>query len=195
MNLKLVKLQLSIGILLGLLLALEWYDLDFSQADQQQDSGAVKADKDPVNELPKLEKTPMPVMAYSELVERPLFLEGRRPLPDIPAADTQKVAELSQLDDWLLIGIFNKDKRQMALFSKKNEAKKYLKIGIDQSISGWVIKEIQPDHVVLQQSDQQKSIRLRKPRANAKPPEKPATPPKAVKPPPPAKKTNTEKEE
>ena len=72
-----------------------------------------------------------------------------------------------------------------ALFRKQNEARKFLKLNQDQLISGWQLKEILSDRVVLQQGAQQKPVMLRKPREQAKSPaplKKPATPIKPAKP-------------
>ena len=99
------------------------------------------------------------------MVERPLFYEGRKP-PAEPTSDNEQTVEISQLDDWQLVGIYNRDKQQMALFSKKNEPKTILKVSASALVSGWSLKEIQSDRVILWQSGQTKTILLRKPRAD-----------------------------
>lgn len=184
MNLKLIKLQSFLIGLFSLILAAEWaYGVHAEKQLQEklqysQDGNSAAA------QLPVIAEQAA-AGEYNELVERPLFIEGRKPIAETVAENVQPV-ETGQIDDWLLIGVYNKDKRAIALFSKKNEAKKYLKIGNEQMISGWMLKEIKPDRVLLQQADQQKSVLLRKPRPEsaapipgkpaAQPPAKPVRP-------------------
>jgi hypothetical protein len=110
--------------------------------------------------------------SYSVVLERPLFIEGRKPLPEA-VPETAVAVDNGKLDDWELIGIYNKektnDKSKMALFRKLNEAKNFLKLNESQMISGWQLKQIQADRVVLQQGGQEKSIMLRKPRPQTAP--------------------------
>lgn len=184
MNLKLVKLQSLVSGLLSLILAAEWSYGEFAWRELRQSLEYSSDDSGEAAELPALAARKPAAEAYSELVERPLFIEGRKPLVEVnPTADVQNV-ETGQIDDWSLIGVYNKDKRPIALFSKKNEARKYLKLGSEQTISGWQIKEIQSDRVILQQGGQQKSVMLRKPRAETKSPvpPRPVAPPKPPRP-------------
>lgn len=197
MNLKILKLQVSVCVLLSLILVAEWGYSGFAVNRLQKEPVEEKDESNTLSELPKIAALNTTAAQYSDLVERPLFIEGRRPVVEA-VADTVKEVELGQIDDWSLTGVYNKDKRPIALFTKKNETRKFLKIGVDQTISGWVLKEIQPDRVILQQGAQQKSVLLRKPRANTntnKPPApsgKPGLPARAAKPPVPATNTNPE---
>ena len=180
MNIKFLKLQLAVCALLSLILLAEWVVGISNQRSLQQSLRYAQDEQQTGLELPVIDTAPLAATSYSELVERPLFIEGRRPLPEAPTENNQTV-ELGQIDDWELIGIYNKGKQPIALFSKKNEAKKYLKVGNDQMVSGWALKEILPDRVTLQQAGQQKMLLLRKPRSEEPPPE---IAPVAAQPPP-----------
>ncbi|WP_157200611.1 hypothetical protein [Methylomonas lenta] len=130
------------------------------------------------DELPQLSLSKQSAESFINIVERPLFIEGRKPLPEIVETSSEASTN-DQLDDWSLIGIYTKNKRQVALFRKQNEARKFLKLNEDQTISGWQLKQIQADRVVLQQGGQEKSVMLRNPRLPSKtppPPKKPAAP-------------------
>lgn len=184
MNLRLIKLQVLVSGLLSLVLAGEW---GYGQIAEHrlQESFKLNEDDDVAGEeLPTIDTLDSSAETYSELVERPLFIQGRKPIVEANPADKAQAVETGQIDDWLLIGVFNKDHRQMALFAKKNEAKKYLKLGSEQTISGWQIKEIKSDRVVLLQGGQEKSVLLRKPRPENKMPmrPKPPVPPRPVAP-------------
>jgi type II secretory pathway component PulC len=124
---------------------------------------------EPLQALAKSNLTPD---SYSVIQERPLFIEGRKPLPEVVPEAAVEV-DNGKLDDWELIGIYNKDenddKSKMALFRKLKEAKTFLKLNETQMISGWQLKQIQADRVVLQQGGQEKSVMLRKPRQQTAP--------------------------
>jgi hypothetical protein len=186
MNLKLLKLQIIASGFLSLVLAAEWGYALLAERQLQQSLQYAKDDSDTSVELPTISE--LYAEEYNELVERPLFIEGRKPIVEAAAADKVQNVEIGQIDDWLLIGVFSKGERPMALFAKKNEAKKYLKIGSEQMISGWQLKEIQADRVILQQAEQQKSVLLRKPRPESKLPL--PVPGRTVPPKPPAQPTN-----
>lgn len=163
MNSRFFKWQLIACAGLGTLLLAEWIigEANRSQLQTRLDK-TIQSDYQS-ERMPTLS----PLKAFNggmnEIVERPLFIEGRKPLPE-PVAEDPQTSDNGQLDDWLLIGIYNKDKRKQALFRKQNEAKTFLKLNETQMITGWQLTQIQNDRVVLQQGGQQKSILLRKPR-------------------------------
>lgn len=180
MNQKLIRLQLLACGLLSLALLAEW---SYSRLTGRQLQAllAPRAQTDfQAEELPSIANSKGSADTYSEIVDRPVFIEGRRPLAEVNPAENTQNQDVGQIDDWALVGVYNKDKRPIALFSKRNEARKFLKITEDQSISGWQLKQIQADRVLLQQAGQEKSVVLRKPRAQVKPPMpgKPAVPPR-----------------
>lgn len=176
--------QLLICSGLGLILLFEWGYGEYSR-NQLQSIMDRKIQTDyQADELPKLRLAKQNAESFSGIVERPLFIEGRKPLPDIETTNPETSAN-DQLDDWSLIGIYSKSKRQVALFRKQNEAGKFLKLNEDQTISGWQIKQIEADRVVLQQGGQEKSVLLRKPRLLSKmppPPKRPVVPRKPAAP-------------
>jgi len=160
---------------LGLILLLEWGYSDFSRNQLQSIiDKKIQADYQ-ADELPQLSLSKQSAESFINIVERPLFIEGRKPLPEIVETSSEASTN-DQLDDWSLIGIYTKNKRQVALFRKQNEARKFLKLNEDQTISGWQLKQIQADRVVLQQGGQEKSVMLRKPRLPSKTPPSPKRP-------------------
>jgi hypothetical protein len=168
-----MKAQWVACVSLAGLLAVEWMLGVSSSAElKKQLETEIHAEYN-AESLPTLKSTKRLVDNYNVIVEKPLFIEGRRPLPDV-VEDSPQDADNGQLDDWSLIGIYNKDKnnkRKVALFRKQNEARTFLRLNETQTISGWELAEIQDDRVLLRQGGQQKSIMLRKPR-----PQMPQTP-------------------
>lgn len=170
MNRKLLRLQLLTCAALGTGLSAEWVVSRY--AAQELDSQLAPRDQIAfeAEQLPAIATSPRPIDSYNDIVERPIFIEGRRPLAETKANDPTQNSDTSQIDDWSLIGIYDKGGKPTALFSKRNEARKFLKIGEEQSLSGWQLKQILADRVILQQAGQEKPVLLRKPRPQIKPP-------------------------
>lgn len=169
MTSPLIKLQWLVCGLLSAVLAVEWLTGEAGLAELNKQLDAEIHAEYQAEPLPALQAGKQALDSYNVIVERPLFIEGRRPLPEVVEAGP---ADNGQLDDWALIGIYNKsktDKRKVALFRKQNEARTFLKLNEAQTISGWELTEIQGDRVLLQQGGQQKSIMLRKPRPQSQP--------------------------
>lgn len=191
MNQKLLRLQLiSCGFLSALLLA-EWGYGQFAHRQLQTLLDQEATSDFQAEDLPELSADAPTTDQYAAVVERPLFIEGRKPIVEEAPKEVQAV-EVGQIDDWQLIGVYTKSKQPMVLFRNQKEAKKYLKLNEQQSISGWIVQKIQPDQVTLQQGAQQKVVPLRKPRVQApavgKPtpakPNRPGAPASAAPPPP-----------
>lgn len=83
-----------------------------------------------------------------ELRARPLFWEGRRPVAPKPVApvvkNTSKPA--SKLKDVRLLGVFG-DADAAGMIVLVNDKQSRVMVG--QSLSGWELQEVGPDHVVL----------------------------------------------
>jgi len=184
MNPVLLKYQLvACGVLSGILL-LEWGGAGMASS-QLRDilEQTIKADYQS-EPLPGLKRSKLPEAGFNSIVERPLFIEGRKPLPDDAEDSSEAKSDMGQLDDWALIGIYNKDKKNkkpVALFRNQKEAKKFIKLNEDQTISGWQLTEIQYDRVILQLAGQQKTVMLRKPREQSKVPMPPRHKPPVAK--------------
>jgi hypothetical protein len=183
MNRRWLKWQLFVCAALSLILLAEWA-IGEANRSQLQATLDKKLQADYQSEsLPVLDLAKQASESYNAILEKPLFIEGRKPIPE-QAADNPATADNGQLDDWLLIGVYNKGERKLALFRKQNEAKSFLKITENQTISGWQLLQVQADRVLLQQGAQQKSIMLRKPRPQVgklpMPAKKPVPPTKPV---------------
>jgi len=168
MNSILLKGQLVICGLLGLFLVMEWALGSWSKVRLQTLVETAQSSDYQPQSLPEVSVLEQSIDAFSEMVEKPLFIEGRKPPTDIVANGDNLPADVGQIEDWLLMGVYSKNEQPFALFTKVNESKKYQKLAIGQSISGWQLQAIEADHVLLEKAGQKKSLLLRKPRAAKK---------------------------
>ncbi len=115
---------------------------------------------------------------YSELVERPLFFNERKPivLSDEESAKESEVEEKVIEDiSFILIGIVNTTNNVYALFqdphpkpddNESNDSEKKFKRRKpgDEIHNGWVLKEVLTDHIIISSGKETKPLPLRKPR-------------------------------
>lgn len=163
MNQKLLRLQLISCSLLALVLLAEWGYGQYAQNQLQSTLQQEVSSDFQAESLPELNADTLAADAFAAVVERPLFIEGRKPIIE-EAPKEVKPVDVGQIDDWQLIGVYTNSKKPMVLFRNQKEAKKYLKLNEQQSISGWTVQKIEADKVTLQQGSQQKIVPLRKPR-------------------------------
>ncbi len=175
MNRNLIKLLLSLCLILLLVLLAEWWLAD--GVDRSLENGErERSEKDALRtELPEIKLSAGSAETYADMVERPLFIEGRRPVAeDDEEADQQQ--EVDSVDDLVLIGIYTDDKRLMALFSKKGRGRDFLKKSQGDDIGGWLLEEVRSDSVVLDKDGKRQTLLLRKPKLQPAQPPAPAVP-------------------
>lgn len=172
MNNKLIKLLVSACISLCLIIAAEWLYASYTQyrlltSISPENSQDYKADK-----LPEIELTKQAEDSYVDLVARPLFIKGRRPVDEPRPEAEQAAAAKSESFDWQLIGVYGTKNTVSALFSRsKSKVAKdnYRKITTGDEIDGWKLTEINKDRVMLKQGNNEKELLLRKPKAKVLP--------------------------
>jgi hypothetical protein len=171
MNSKLIKLLVSVCISLCLIIVGEWLYASYRQYRLLTWIVSAKLQDYKADELPEIELTKQPEESYVDLVARPLFIEGRRPV-DETSPEAEQAAAKSDSFDWQLTGIYSTKKTMSALFSrsKSNVAKdNYRKITVGDDIDGWELAEINKDSVMLKQGSNEKKLLLRKPKLKALP--------------------------
>lgn len=132
----------------------------------------------PVSEqMPETLKELPPVEAFSAFVEQPLFIEGRKPLPqDTATAGAEAGAEQKPLDVRLTGIIDTPEAGQIILVQDRSN--KTLRFKLGTLIDGWHVAEIKDDQAILKRDGETHVLKLIKPR--------PAQPhPPAARPPPP----------
>lgn len=144
------------------------------------------------------------IQEYETIVERPLFMEGRR--PGAEGGETTATATPDMPLTVKLMGIaFTPTDKTALLVDAKGKYKRLKKNG---SIEGWTLVEFAPDKVTLQRDDEQRELMLLKPKPKTAPaqatpgqpqqiPQQQPAPPKPVTrqpPPPPVEETEEEPE-
>jgi hypothetical protein len=134
------------------------HSLESTQAVDKQKKQAAK--------LPSIALTEQPESSYTDLVTRPLFIQGRKPVKESPtvAAPTSTATETF---NWALNGVYTHKNGLYALFSRtttKVPKDNFRKVTKDSDIDGWKLTEILKDKVVVSQGSKQKELPLRKPK-------------------------------
>lgn len=179
-NLKLVKFLLAICAALALIMLLEWLYAMYAQKQLLDSVNALDKNKSNAFVLPSIELENREESSYTDLVERPLFIPGRRPVKENNPADTTPVNTASGTFNWDLNGIYTQSGRLYALFSRngaKQPKDNFRKITKDGNIDGWQLTELTKDKAVFSQGGTQKELLLRKIK-----PKTPATVPPGVNP-------------
>lgn len=191
MNMKVVKLLVYICIGLGLVTVAEWLYAGYSRRQLVAEIEAVHAQDYKTNLLPQIELARQPEQSYRDLVERPLFIKGRRPAKEAEKeVVVQGPAGQSDNFDWQVNGIFSTRNKISALLSRvKTKVAKdnYRKVAVGDQIDGWKIAEINKDRVVVTQGGKEKELLLHAPKAKDSA-SQPQPPQEALPFPPPAPK-------
>lgn len=166
MNMKLIRFLAALGAGLCFIIVCEWLYAIYAQKQLLESIQAVDKQKKPVAELPSIQLTKQPESSYVDLVARPLFIQGRKPVNE-PDSATTPVAKATETFNWELNGIYTYQNNLYALFSRtvtKVPKDNYRKVTKDSDIDGWKLIEIHKDKVVVSQGGEQKELPLRKPK-------------------------------
>lgn len=166
MNSKLIKLLVSVCISLCLVIACELLYAKQMQRRLLTSIISAKPQDYKPDELPEIALTKQPEESYVDLVARPLFIKGRRPV-DEPTPEVEQAAAKSDSFDWQLTGVYSTKKTLSALLSRaKSKVAKdnYRRIAVGDDIDGWKLTEINKDKVVLRLGGNEKVLLLRKPK-------------------------------
>ncbi len=103
---------------------------------------------------------------YVDMVERPIFFKGRRPVEPTDESSEQ-VNRVNEKIDFSLIGIINTPRGEYALFlnprAKPGEGR-FSRFKKGEDMNGRMIKEIKPDRVIISSDGNDEEIPLAKPR-------------------------------
>jgi hypothetical protein len=104
--------------------------------------------------------------SYSDLVERPMFIKGRKPVEEpIPEEMALATAQKTENVNWELIGIYSTPKGTTAFFSRSNgrlPKDNFRKCKLGDTLDGWQLSEINESGVNLTQGTETKKLPLRK---------------------------------
>jgi hypothetical protein len=187
---SLALLMLAASGLLALVLLAQWLhyhsreaDLKKHMSDKVEVHMPAQAGEQERYALPGLEE-------YTATIERPLFMESRRPGDtSAPEPETNPVEKLP-LNAKLMGVVLAPGQKPLGLFIDARG--KYKRLHKDDSIGGWKIAEIAADKAIMEQDETRQDLKLFKPRpkrTNAQqPPSIPGAPqqplPPGIPPPP-----------
>jgi hypothetical protein len=178
MNRKLISLLLMVCAVLVLIILGEWLYAAKAQRDLLASTSST-AKKAAPDEMPTLALTKQPEESYDQLVNRPLFIKGRKPV-DEPKPESAQVPVANVVFDWELNGVYTKNKSLSALFSRaKTKVAKdnYRKITVGTELDGWKLTEIKTDRAIFKQGGNQKEVLLRKAKPKSPLPQNRPAPP------------------
>lgn len=169
MNSKLIKTLSVICLLLMSIIALEW--IYGSRAQKKLLSSSHSPEKQSLpDQMPVIGLNLQSEESYADLVNRPLFIEGRRPVPDTRQGQTTGGTNDF---DWLLSGVYTSKRGSMALLTRtsvpadsaEKSSSQYRKVIIGAEIDGWKVADINTDAIILTQGMTEKKLPLRKVKA------------------------------
>jgi hypothetical protein len=164
MNRPTLFILIALNVLFVTVLAGEWFAETETLATQKVEP---KNDEVEIEALPTLDAlTETSEDDYSDLVERPMFIKGRKPVNE-PEPENTPVAVTQKMDVfvWDLTGIFTSPKGTTAFLNRTNakvEKDNYRKIKVGDVLDGWKMMEVQLDKVILTQANETKILLLRK---------------------------------
>ena len=176
MNNKLLSVLTIVCIVCVLIIIGEWFFAVNAQKQTLTSTPAAETKIAP-DKMPVIELTKQPEESYADLVSRPLFIKGRRPV-DEPSPEEALATNVASTFDWQLNGVYTMENGLSALFSRstsKVPKDNHRKIMTGADLDGWKLTEIHKDRVLLKQGSQQKELLLRKPKLKELP-RKPITP-------------------
>jgi hypothetical protein len=165
MNTKLVSVLAAVCLVCALIIIGEWF---YSVQAQKQILSSITSGETTQSddEMPGIELTQKSEESYVDLVSRPLFIKGRKPV-DEPSPEDELTNAVAKNFDWQLNGVYSTKKGLAALFSRstsKVPKDNHRKINTGADLDGWKLTEIQKDRAIFKQGDQQKELLLRKPK-------------------------------
>lgn len=164
MNIRLIKSLLILCALFLTMIIGEWLYAIYAQKQLLSSIETVGKAQKPLAQLPELDLTKQPESNYVNLVNRPLFIAGRRPVNEAPAT-TATVSTATENFNWSLNGIYTKKGKLFALLSRtgaKVAKDNYRKVTKNSDIDGWLLSEIHKDRVVVSLAGKLKDLPLRK---------------------------------
>ena len=164
MNTKLLTALISLCIGCALIIMCEWLYNVWAEHSTLSSLTPVVT-KVAHDDMPHIDLTKQTEDSYVDMVARPLFMNGRRPVDEPRPEDVQNMAAPPIIFDWDLHGVYTTAKGLSALFSRsktKIAKDNYRKISLGADLDGWKLTEIHEDKVLLTQGAQQKELPLRK---------------------------------
>lgn len=190
-NSKILKVVSAICAVLLVIIFMEWLIAKFAENRLLSSIESPAVSKDSNDQLPTVDLAAKAEGSYVDLVARPLFLKGRKPVEEA-SAENEKVQAGNETFDWRLDGIYTGKNGLSALLSRgkpagggspaggalspaagsKEKPDNYRKVSENEDVDGWRLTQIKTDRVVFELGGESKELVLRKPKPKELPPEK-----------------------
>jgi hypothetical protein len=92
--------------------------------------------------------------SYREVLERPVFLQSRRPPPE------ERPGSVIQPSSLVLVGLIIAPNGRRALI-QYGEPPRLQRIIVGQAIEGWSVESILPDRIVVRRGDAEEELKLK----------------------------------
>ncbi len=168
------KWEYSLAILFAigslLILILIAWTLNFGKdyrSQLLQELQNVKSAGFTMEQIPNYQFNKQQLIDYADIVERPLFFKGRRPIV-INDEDTSSIEEIKVVDkiDYIFMGVTDTPRGLFAFFKNPKagpDNEKFLRFEQGALMQGWVLKTINHNLVVIENEGKNETIKLRKP--------------------------------
>ncbi|EIC31471.1 hypothetical protein [Methylomicrobium album] len=191
-NGKILKLVSAVCTGLLIVIVMEWLIAQYSENRLLKSIESSAPSNASTDRLPEVDLEAKPEESYVDLVSRPLFLKGRKPVEEV-SAENEKEQAGNGTFDWRLDGIYTGRNGLSALLSRSREAgaspvpaadsapsasgpkvkpDNYRKVSENEDVDGWRLVQIKTDRVVFELGGESKELVLRKPKPKDLPPEK-----------------------
>ena len=109
---------------------------------------------------------PKSLTEFSELVDRPLFSQSRRPVTSSepgPVIDTPVLSSATSAvgNQYQVMAIVIRDQEKAALLASAGDKGEILKVKEGQLIAGWKVTAITPEALTIQRGNEQATIQLK----------------------------------
>ncbi|HEX2201011.1 MAG TPA: hypothetical protein VHH93_03225, partial [Gammaproteobacteria bacterium] len=102
-----------------------------------------------------------PLSQFQAIIERPLFLQSRRPIPSATTETSPTASKETRLNQYSLTAVVIVPDKRLALLRSTTD-KKIHKIEEGQDLQGWKLKEIKDDSALFQQVNESQELRLQR---------------------------------
>lgn len=145
-------------LLLLVILLLLWQYGRYSQTQLLSELENIQADSVSSSNLPELATNGKSLEFYENMISRPLFLKGRRPVAVVESGNVQ--ASSGKID-LILTGVVSKDDTMIAML--QDPQKQRYQFQLQDAYQDWQVEAIHADSIVFRRNDEENELQLRKP--------------------------------
>ncbi len=144
-----------------------WLGIEVTLLSRQPDLPVLASHEPPPIEIPPMEAYSLPPLEqYQNFVDKPLFIQGRTPVPPQDTeADTNTATTTSSTPPKLqLTGILDTPDLGTLVLLRSVDGKQHYRLKPGDDVENWRLSEVASDHVVLTSGAQKHTLKLLKPK-------------------------------